>query len=187
MGILLELSAWGGGAIVTASAVIFAARKLLHLYRPIQISPGYTISSQDGSADTLNVSIVNQSRETQYVTGCSARGVYPISSIIKRFLKKPFIRKRWWNVLRYDVICHDFMVKEPIKLEPFEERSLKRKAFTSKMSLYFTSNFVVEVNLSTHRRFRSKPALIPGVWRKHTARLIYANQSEVQQAAAADR
>jgi hypothetical protein len=172
----LEVITWVAGAIVTASAVVFAIRRLLHLYRPIGISAGYTLSSQDGSTDTINVSVVNKSRETQYITGCRARGVYPVSSVIRRFIKKPFFQKKWWKTARYDVLCHELMGKEPIKLEPFEEISLYRLAFSHPISLYLTSSFVVEVTLSTKRMFRSRPAPVPPIWRKHSVNILRAKQ-----------
>ena len=167
------------------STVIFAIRSLLHLYRPIGISPGYTLSSQDGSTDTINASVVNKSRETQYITGCKVRGVYPVSSVIRRFIKKPFVRKKWWKIARYDVFCHELMGKVPIKLEPFEEITLERLAFNHPLSLYLTSSFIVEVNLSTKRAFRSRPAPVPAIWKKHS--ILRAKQLEAKQVASSGR
>lgn len=66
-------------AVIGISSSVFAARRLLHLIWPIKVKAGIKIVFKDINQDEIKATILNRSREAQYVSRCIARSTSVVS------------------------------------------------------------------------------------------------------------
>lgn len=146
-------------------AALFAVRGLFRWLIPIQVNPGLRLHADPNKPDEVWASIVNKSKETQYITKCSARPTFPARSIIKRFLRKPFFNPKWVNVIRFSPQQYSLIGGEAKKIEPLEVVRFSHKLrLELPIDMFTAPMFLIEVELSSGEVVRSKAMSVPKQW-----------------------
>lgn len=183
-----SLLGWAGGGVVTVAGIVFAIRKLWQLFRPINVEAGAKLTFDKSCLDEIQTKILNRSRETQYVVRCVARSAYPLSTIVWKHLKNPLVPPRLYPTIWFSAISFDLLGPRQVKLDPFERTELSYQLSSRPLQLFLTSKLQVEVELSTHRIFRSSRLTTPERWRfKGKSANRHQSPPEAQQGAPADR
>jgi hypothetical protein len=160
-----SLIGWCAGGILATCTTIFAVRKLWQLLRPIRVEAGVKMIFDKSGPDEIKAKILNRSRETQYVVRCVVRCAYPLKTILRKHLKNLFIPPRLYPTIWFSTLSFEMLSSKRIKLEPFEQTELAYRLSSNPLQLFPTPVLQVEVELSTHRIFRSSRMPLPDRWR----------------------
>ena len=153
-------------AITVLLAIPFALRKLYRWWRPIRVSAGYKLVFDGSQPDEIRATIVNLSREAQYIVECGARSTYSLRFIALRHIRSPLVPPRLYGNIWFDSFSFQMLDKKPKKLEPFEQIELvHRITFDHPLNLFLTPMFLIELKLSMGSVFRSGRRGVPERWR----------------------
>src|SRR5439155_7777242 len=155
------------GAIIAVVGAVFAVRSVYRWLRPIRVAPSERLVFDGSAPDEIGATVTNRSGEAQYVVRCHARGTYRVSAIILRHLRHPAVAPRLYGNIWFNGPSFDLLVKgEPSKIEPNQRVILShRLSKHHPLSFFLTPMLLVEVELSTGRRFRSRRLIVPQRWR----------------------
>ncbi len=149
------------GAVTALIAAFFSIRKFYQWLRPVRIKPSCYF---DGSGPgTVRATIINTSSESLYIVRCDARGTYSFRRIAFTHLRKPFIPPRLYPVVRFGAVYYT-LLNEHRKIEPFEPAKLEYKLVDAPLNGLLTPYFLIEVELSNGRIFRSSKMRTPKKW-----------------------
>lgn len=150
------------GACVT---IIGALVALIVWLRPVKITPSARLVLDGSGPDEIIATVTNKSSKPIYVISCVSRGVYPRLYTFFRHLRHPFMAPRFYQVIRFSALQHDLLENGPIKIESQQPIELRHRLSTHPLSLFHDGEFLVEVQLSSGRRFRSIRQRVPSRWR----------------------
>lgn len=165
------------GAASAIIALFFAIRKLYQWLNPISIKPSIHYPKDGAERGMIAAEIVNKSNETQYIVGCKAIGTYSLKSIISKHLEHPFTKPRFYNTIWFGTITFQILNNSPLKLEPFEPKKLKHCVTEHPLAYFDTSLFLIEVELSTGRKFRSAKLFVPNFWHFSSCKQYQINKN----------
>lgn len=149
------------GAVTALITVFFYMRKFYQWLCPVRIKPSCYF---DGSGPgTVRATIINTSSESLYIVRCNARGTYSFRRIAFTHLRKPFIPPRLYSVVRFGAVSYTLLY-EHRKIEPFEPAKLEYKLVDTTLHGLLTPYFLIEVELSNGRIFRSSKMQTPKRW-----------------------
>ena len=155
---------------VGASATILAAViGLIVWLRPVKIVPGIHLVLDGSGPDEITATITNKSGKPIYVTSCVSRGTYPWRYTILRHLRQPFMAPRFYPVVRFGGPTHELLYDGPIKIEPQQPIDLRHRLGSHPLSKFHNGQFLIEVQLSNGRTFRSSRQNVPARWRLQRA------------------
>ncbi len=137
--------------------------------RPVKISPGVRLVLDGSDPDEITVTITSKSNKPIYVTSCVSRGVYPRRYTLMRLLRQPFMAPHFYPVIQFGGPTHDLLGKDPIKIEPQQPVDLRHRLSSHAMSKFQNDEFLIEVQLSNGRKFRSGRQNVPSRWRLQCA------------------
>ena len=152
--------------IVGACATIIGALIALFVWlRPVKITPSARLVFDGSGPDEITATITNKSRKPIYVIGCVSRGTYPRLYTIFRHLRNPFMPPRFYQLIRFGALQHDLLTNGPIKIEPQQPVELRHRLSPHPLSRFHNNEFLIEVQLSSGRKFRSMRQRVPSRWR----------------------
>jgi len=156
--------------IVAASTTILAAAVAIIVWlKPVKVVPGIHLVLDGSGPDLITATITNKSSKPIYVTSCISRGTYPLRYTIMRHLRQPFMAPRFYPVVRFGGPVHDLLSSGPIKIEPQQPIDLRHRLGSHWLSKFHNGQFLIEVQLSNGRKFRSKRQNVPARWRLQRA------------------
>lgn len=150
------------GACTTIFMVIIGLAVWL---RPVKISPSIRLVCDGSGPDEITATITNKSSKPIYVTSCVSKGTYPRRYTLSRHLRRPFMSPRFYPVIRFGGPTHQMLADGPIKIEPQQPIYVRHRLSTHLLSKFHNSKFVIEVQLSNGRKFRSARQNVPARWR----------------------
>jgi hypothetical protein len=162
---IITISKFVGACITIVGALV----GLIIWLRPVKISPGVRIVFDGSGPDEIIATITNKSNKPIYVTRCVSRGVYPRRYTLMRHLRQPLMAPRFYSVIRFGSIAYDLLGKDPIKIDPQKPIDLRHRIGTHPLSKFHNGEFIIEVQLSTGRKFRSVRQIVPSRWRLQRA------------------
>lgn len=156
--------------ICGAISIIGAAAALLYKgfrwLRPVRVSISYTLNFDGRSRDSLTVMITNRCGWPVYVRDCSVRSTYPLSNLVVRHLRHPFLHPRLYPTLLYNgPTVYKFVGEEPTKLDSGQEVKLHREIQEHPLHALYGPMLIASVSLTSGRKVRSKRLASPPAWR----------------------
>lgn len=158
---IITISKFVGACITIAGAL---AGVIIWL-RPVDISPGVHLVFDGSGPDEITAKIINKSSKPIYITSCVSRGVYPRLYTVVRHLRQPFMATRFYAVIRFGFPTHNLLGSGPVKVEPQQPIDLRHRLSTNPLSKFHNGQFIIEVQLSSGRTFRSARINVPTRWR----------------------
>lgn len=156
--------------IVGAIAAILAAViGLLVWLRPVRIIAGTHLVLDGSGPDEIAATITNRSGKPIYVVSCVSKGTYPWRYTFMRHIRQPFLAPRLYPVIRYGGPTHELLSDGPIKVEPQQPIELRHLLGSHALSKFHTGQFLIEIQLSNGRKFRSSRQNVPARWRLQRA------------------
>ncbi|MCC3256521.1 hypothetical protein ABQF08_21965 [Xanthomonas campestris pv. campestris] len=156
--------------IVGASAAILASLTGFIIWlRPVKIVPGIHLVFDGSGPDEITATITNRSGKPIYVTSCVSRGTYPWQYSLMRHLRQPFLAPRFYPVIWFGGPVHELFPGGPIKIEPQQPIDLRHRLCSHWISKFHNRQFLIEVQLSNGRKFRSRRQKVPMRWRLQNA------------------
>jgi hypothetical protein len=162
--------------IITVSKLIGAATTILVAciaaiiwLRPVRITPGIRLVLDGSGPDEITATVVNKSSKAIYITECVARGTFTWRYVLGRHLRQPLMPLRFYPVVRFGGPVHDLMPDGQVKVEAQQPIDFRHRLNNHPLSKLHTSLFLVEVTLSSGRKFRSKKQRVPARWRLQRA------------------
>ena len=153
------------GAISVVAAALAILYKVYRYLQPVTASISYTISALKENPDSIAVTITNRSSAPIYVQSCSIRCTYSDFELIKRHLKKPFLRPSLYPNLRYNSCVYQFVGAEPIKIDPSEQKTLSKNIYEHPLNALYGPKLISFVTLTSGRTVISKKMPCPQIWR----------------------
>lgn len=158
---LIELS-----KVVAAMATILASIiGLVKWLRPVRISPSCNLVLDGTGLDEIRATVINKTGKPIYITSCVSRGAYRRRYTLLRLLNQPFMSPRFYPAIRFGGPTHELLSNGPLKIEPQQPVELRHKLSNHPFSKFHTNLFLIEVELSNGRRFRSGRLNVPARWR----------------------
>lgn len=155
------------GAITLSAAAVFAVRSLYRLLRPIRIQPSVIVVFDGSAPDQICAKITTEAPKCS--TSCSAsRGArtHWRRSPCATSDTQPFPRSYTARCASRFRVLRCSRENESVKLEPHERVKLHHRRMSNHpLSFFLSPMFLVEVELSTGRVFRSRRLSVPGHWR----------------------
>jgi hypothetical protein len=152
--------------IVSAGTVILVATiGLIVWLRPVKIVPGIQLVLDGSGPDEITATITNKSGKPIYVTSCVSRGAHPWQYSLMRHLRQPFMSPRFYPVIWFGGPAHDLLSGGPIKIEPQQPIELRHRLSSHWLYKFHNCQFLIEVQLSNGRKFRSIRQKVPARWR----------------------
>lgn len=150
---------------------IFAFLRFWKWWRPLRVSPGWSKSFEE-RREQIRAVITNVTDKDQVVIRCAAKPIRPWNYILLKHLQRPisswrFRHNIWFSSQAFWFITDD----ESLRLSPGE-----RKTLTYNLNLehpfgqLMAREFIIEVQLSNGRIFRSKRLTAPDNWLLHLLR-----------------
>lgn len=158
---IITISKFFGACITIVGALIGVILWL----RPVKISQGVRLVLDGSGPDEIMATITNKSNKPIYVTSCISRGVYPRLYTLVKHLRHPFMAPRFYPAIRFGAITHDLLTNGPVKVEPQQPIYLRHRLGIHPLSRFHHREFIIEVQLSTGRKFRSARQNVPSRWR----------------------
>ncbi len=137
---------------------------LIAWLRPVSIVPGFQLVFDGSGPDEITATITNKTGKPIYVTSCDSKGTYPWRYTLMRHLRQPFMAPRLYRVIRFSSQAHELLSNGPIKIEPQQPIILRHPLASHPLSKFRTHQFLIEVQLSTGRKFRSARLNVPARW-----------------------
>ena len=156
---------WVVGIIVGCIAIIYSLLRFWKWWRPLRVSAGYTRSFVE-RREQINATITNLTDKDQVLITCAARPMRPFRYALFRHLQRPiaswrFRQNIWFAGQRFSFLAND----EPLRLSPGEQKTLTfRLNLESPLHQFMAREFIIEVQLSNRRTFRSKRLIAPDNW-----------------------
>ena len=146
---------------------VFAFRKFRLWYRPITISLSYGSHYIDENTNQHKVgtTITNITNDNLLITRCAVCGVFPVRTLPRRYLRRPFLRPRLWRTLTRNAVEIDFIGQYPKRLVPKDQLKLASPIYTEyplHQLLFATGEIRVEVRTSDRSKiFYSRRMSVP--------------------------
>jgi len=153
------------GALSVVAAALAIIYQVYRYFRPLKASISYTISARKENPDSIAVTITNRSSQAIYIQSCSIRCTYSLQELIKRHLRRPFLRPSLYPNLRYNSSVYQFIEGEPQKLEPSQQVTLSKTIYEHPLNALHGPLLIAFVKLTTGRTVKSKKMSSPPVWR----------------------
>ena len=153
------------GLVTAIVAALFGIRRVIHLLRPIRISPGVLRVFDGSGPDQITARVINVSNEDQVLVSCVALSAYSFRTGFRRFFVNPLISPKLYRVIWYGAMRFSLMGNDPIRLMPKETCCLEFSLSNDPLCQFLTSHLQIEVRTSTGQRFRSKRIVVPEPWR----------------------
>lgn len=154
------------GAIATIVAGLLT---LLFWLRPVKISPGVKLVLDGSGPDEITATVTNRSSKPIYITRCVSRGTYSRRHTALKHLRQPLMPFKFYSMVRFGGPTHELLSGEPIKIDAKQPIDFRHRLNTHPLSKFLTSEFLIEVEISTGRKFRSKRQLVPKRWQLQRA------------------
>ena len=154
----------GAIATILAALIVFAA-----WLRPVRIVPGTHLVLDGSAPDEITVTITNKSSKPIYVIGCASKGAYPWRYTFMRHIRQPLMAPRFYPVVKFGGPTHELLSNGPIRIEPQQPIDLRHQLGSHWLSKFHTGQFLIEVQLSNGRKFRSRRQNVPVRWRLQRA------------------
>lgn len=152
--------------VVGAMATIVASIvRLVKWLRPVKISLSCNLVLDGTGLDEIRATVTNKTGKTIYITSCVSRGTYRRRDTLLRLLNQPFMSPRFYPVIRFCGPTHELLSNSPLKIEPQQPVELRHLLSNHPFSKFRSSQFLIEVELSNGRRFRSRRLNVPARWR----------------------
>ncbi|RZZ89712.1 hypothetical protein [Pseudoxanthomonas winnipegensis] len=162
---IIEISKiFGAGGTILAAVI-----GLIVWLRPIKIVPGIHLILDGSGPDEISATITNKSSKPIYVISCVSKGTYPLRYTLMRHLRQPFMSPRFYSVIRFGGPIHELLSGGPIKIEPQQPIELNHRLGSHWLSKFHNGQFLIEVQLSNGRKFRSSRKSVPARWRLQRA------------------
>mgnify|MGYP000689936277 CR=1 FL=1 len=154
------------GILVFSATIglVFLIIKLRKIFWPIRVEASVRMIFDNSGPDEICAKITNTGNEPLYVVHCVARPTYSISKIIRNHIYHPFTHPRLYDNIRYAGQGFSFIDKEPLKLEPNQQIQLIHRRSSHPLAQFLAPMFLVELELSSKRKFRSARIAAPDRW-----------------------
>lgn len=159
------------GLITATIGAFFAVRRVIHLLRPIRLSPGIRRVFDGSGPEQITARVTNVSGEDQVLVSCVALSAYSFRTGVRRLLTNPRASPKLYRVIWYSAMGFSLMDDDPIRLTPKETLHLDFSLSDDPLCQFLTSHLQIEVRTSTGQRFRSKRIAVPEPWRLQSTSL----------------
>ena len=152
------------GTVTVIAGAIFALRKLYQWVFPIKVTPTIHWPSDDLNRGAISAQVINRSSEAIFVVRCDAIGVRSKKHIIYAFKRRPFTPTRLYRNIFYGAMRFELLNEDPQKIEPYQPKIFEHRLSSHPLSFFDTSEFKIEVQLSSGRVVRSRKMMVPKLW-----------------------
>ena len=144
--------------------LVYALRRLIRWWRPLRVSSAIRIHRGDSLPDQICATVTNVSEKDQVLVRCSARTTRPVRGALAKHIKRPFTPPRLYPTIWFAGQSFGLMGDDPIRLAPGDQKRLSHSLSDHPLSWFLTSEFLVEAELSSGRKVRSKRLPAPQWW-----------------------
>ncbi len=148
-------------AIVACIAIFLMIR---HYLTPIRIAPSYKMVFDASSPDSISAKVTNMTDGPIVLTRIEAKPTYSLKTIITRHLKNPIASKKIWSNIHYGFPIYELLGEEPFRLESKDQKEFRANIRNHPLGLISAPMLLIEVELSTERKFRSRRIEAPKRW-----------------------
>lgn len=156
----IKIVTFFGGTV----GAIFGGIALRNLLFPIRIIPSWQRVFDGSEPDAIQAQIVNLTDKPLVLVACSAKPTYRLRTIITRHLKNPLTPRRLWPNIHFTSQSFLLLNEPQRRLEGKEVLELEHRLSSHPLSFLMAPMFIVEVTLSTGRKFRSRRITAPERW-----------------------
>lgn len=156
-------------ALGAVGTILIAAFALIVWLRPVRIVVEARLSFDERAPDEILATVVNKSNRPIYIVDCVARGTYTWRYIFGRCFRRPWMHPRFYSGIRFAPNAHELSPTGEVKVEPQQPLKFRHRLCDHPLSKFYTSFFLIEVTLSSGRKFRSKKRRVPVRWRARNA------------------
>ena len=153
------------GGIGACVAIIYPLYRFWKWWRPLRVSAGHTRDFVV-RREQINATITNLTDKDQVLIVCVARPIRPVSYALSRHLQRPIAAWRLRQNVWFAGQAFNFLADgELLRLPPGDQKTLTfRLNLGSPSHQFMAREFIIEVQLSNGRTFRSKRLRAPDNW-----------------------
>lgn len=151
-------------AAASAIGLFYALVRFLKWWRPLRVSAGWKRDLVE-SREQITSTVTNLTDKDLVLTRCVAKPIRPLRYALSKHIRSPIASWRFRQNVWFTAQSFNFLSEESLRLPPGEQKTLTfHLNLEFPLSQFLAREFIIEVQLSNGRIFRSKRLCAPDKW-----------------------